>query len=35
LSLHQAFFESVTARDAHNSGWSSSFDCLAEYVATL
>jgi uncharacterized protein YndB with AHSA1/START domain len=35
LTLHQAFFESVTSRDAHNSGWNSSFDCLAEYVATL
>ena len=35
LRLHQTGFESVTARDAHNSGWSSSFDCLAEYLATV
>lgn len=32
LTLHQALFESVTARDAHNGGWSSSFDRLAEYL---
>jgi hypothetical protein len=24
----------VTARDLHNSGWSSALDCLAEYLAT-
>jgi len=35
LRLHQTGFESVTARDAHNSGWSSSFDCLADYLATV
>ena len=34
LTLHNAIFESVTARDMHNSGWSSSLDCLAEYLAT-
>jgi uncharacterized protein YndB with AHSA1/START domain len=34
LTLHQAEFESVTARDAHNGGWNSSLDCLAEYLAT-
>lgn len=34
LRLHQVGFESVTARDAHNGGWTSSFDCLAEYLAT-
>jgi uncharacterized protein YndB with AHSA1/START domain len=34
LTLHQALFESVTARDAHNGGWNSSLDCLAEYLAT-
>ena len=28
-------FESVTARDQHNTGWNSSFDCLAEYLATV
>jgi uncharacterized protein YndB with AHSA1/START domain len=34
LTLHQALFQSVTARDAHNGGWNSSLDCLAEYLAT-
>lgn len=34
LTLHNAIFESVTARDAHRGGWSSSLDCLAEYLAT-
>jgi len=34
LTLHNAVFESVTARDMHNSGWSSALDCLAEYLAT-
>jgi uncharacterized protein YndB with AHSA1/START domain len=33
LTLHNAVFESVTARDAHQSGWTSSLDCLAEYLA--
>jgi uncharacterized protein YndB with AHSA1/START domain len=33
LTLHQLVFESVTARDAHRGGWSSSLDCLAEYLA--
>lgn len=33
LTLHQALFESVTARDAHRGGWNSSLDRLAEYVA--
>jgi uncharacterized protein YndB with AHSA1/START domain len=33
LTLHQAIFESVTARDAHRGGWSSSIDRLAEYLA--
>jgi uncharacterized protein YndB with AHSA1/START domain len=33
LTLHQAVFESVTARDAHRGGWSSSLDRLAEYLA--
>jgi len=32
LTLHQAVFESVTACDMHRQGWSSSLDCLAEYV---
>ena len=35
LTLHQAIFESVTARDAHRGGWSSSLDRLADYLATL
>ncbi len=34
LTLHNAIFESVTARDAHNSGWTSALDCLAEYLST-
>ena len=33
LTLHQAVFESVTARNAHQGGWSSSLDRLAEYLA--
>jgi uncharacterized protein YndB with AHSA1/START domain len=33
LTLHQAVFESVTARDGHNSGWNSTLDRLAEYLA--
>jgi uncharacterized protein YndB with AHSA1/START domain len=33
LTLHQAIFESVTARHEHNEGWSSSLDRLAEYLA--
>jgi uncharacterized protein YndB with AHSA1/START domain len=35
LTLHQAIFESNTARNEHHVGWNSSFDCLAEYLATL
>ena len=35
LTLHNAIFESTTARDMHNSGWSSSLDCLGEYLATV
>ena len=35
LTLHQAVFESVTARDAHRGGWTSSLECLAEYLATV
>lgn len=34
LTLRQVGFESVTARDAHRNGWSSSMDCLGEYLAT-
>ncbi|MGH6892422.1 MAG: SRPBCC family protein, partial [Dongiaceae bacterium] len=35
LTLRQAEFESVTARDLHRGGWSSSMELLAEYLATL
>ncbi len=35
LTLHQAVFESETARDAHRVGWDSALDCLAEYLATV
>ena len=35
MTLHQAVFESVTARDDHQRGWSSSLDKLAEYIATV
>ena len=33
LTLHQAIFESVTARDGHQDGWTSSLDRLDEYLA--
>ena len=33
LTLHQAVFESVAARDAHQGGWTSGLDRLAEYLA--
>lgn len=33
MTLRQEIFESVTARDEHRGGWSSSFDRLAEYLA--
>ena len=33
LTLHNAIFESVTARDLHNGGWNSALDCLTEYLA--
>jgi uncharacterized protein YndB with AHSA1/START domain len=33
LTLHQAVFESVTARDLHGEGWSSSLERLAECLA--
>jgi uncharacterized protein YndB with AHSA1/START domain len=35
LTLKQALFESVTARDLHRGGWSSSLDLLEAYLATL
>jgi uncharacterized protein YndB with AHSA1/START domain len=34
LTLHNSGFESVSARDSHRGGWSSSLDCLAEYLST-
>ena len=33
LTLHNSGFGSATARDSHRGGWSSSLDCLAEYLA--
>ena len=33
LTLRQEIFESITARDMHQGGWSSSLDRLAEYLA--
>jgi uncharacterized protein YndB with AHSA1/START domain len=33
LRLNQRRFESKKARDAHKRGWTSSFVCLAEYLA--
>jgi uncharacterized protein YndB with AHSA1/START domain len=33
LTLHQAAFESVTARDSHRGGWNSSLERLAEFLA--
>jgi uncharacterized protein YndB with AHSA1/START domain len=35
LTLHGAGFESVSARDSHHGGWSSTLDCLADYLASL
>ena len=35
LTLHQAIFESVNARNEHQEGWSSSFDVLTEYLAAV
>jgi uncharacterized protein YndB with AHSA1/START domain len=34
LTLHQAVFETVTARDSHQAGWTSTMERLAEYLAT-
>ena len=33
LTLHQAAFETVTSRDGHQDGWTSSLDRLDEYLA--
>ncbi len=35
MSFRQGLFSSNASRDGHSAGWSSSFDVLAEYVATL
>jgi uncharacterized protein YndB with AHSA1/START domain len=35
LTLRQETFESIEARDEHRNGWSSSIECLAEYLGTL
>jgi uncharacterized protein YndB with AHSA1/START domain len=35
LHLHQAIFDSETARDLHRQGWSSTLDGLAAYLSTL
>src|SRR5262245_29083774 len=35
MIFHQAEFDSVAQRDGHRGGWSSSFDRLAEYAATI
>jgi uncharacterized protein YndB with AHSA1/START domain len=35
LTLHQEGFESVTSRDAHQGGWNSALDCLAEFLASV
>jgi uncharacterized protein YndB with AHSA1/START domain len=35
LTLHQGVFETVMARDAHQSGWTSTLECLADYLANL
>ena len=35
LILHQAVFETASARDAHQIGWSSCLERFAEYLAAL
>jgi len=35
LTLRHAIFESLSARDEHQNGWTSSLECLAEYLATV
>ena len=35
LTLHQAVFETVTARNGHQEGWTSALDRLAEYLAKV
>lgn len=34
LTLHQTMFESITARDSHESGWTSCMQRFADYLAT-
>jgi uncharacterized protein YndB with AHSA1/START domain len=33
LTLHQAVFETVSTRDSHQNGWTSTMERLAEYLA--
>jgi uncharacterized protein YndB with AHSA1/START domain len=33
LTVRQALFETVTARDLHRGGWTSALECLADYLA--
>jgi uncharacterized protein YndB with AHSA1/START domain len=35
LTLQQAVFETVTARDAHQQGWTTGLDRLADYLAQV
>jgi uncharacterized protein YndB with AHSA1/START domain len=35
MTLHQTLFESVTARNEHQRGWSSGFERLAEYLKEI
>lgn len=35
MTLHQGIFESVSARDGHEQGWTSCFERLAELLARL
>lgn len=35
LSLHQEAFESITARDQHQGGWTGCLDSLGDYLANL
>lgn len=35
LTLHQGVFETVAARDSHQSGWTSTVERLADYLANL
>ena len=35
LTLHQGVFETVAARDAHRTGWTSTLERLAHYIGNL